>query len=220
MNIYSLLFSFAVFLVLIFWKTDNKKEKKAKTSKRSIIKHYLIPDTSWLVECGSKDINLLLNRIVYSYSLNKDEIYSIKIHKMVLNELKGLEKDPVKSEYVKRVFKFLREIKERFYNVEISDFGLEHPYEKFKTSDLSTTDAIVLSLAEKLLKENNNKDKVEITVLATDKALINTGRKNKINTTDWGLIYTKKKDLFEEDENFIEKMHKETIDYLLYISDD
>ena len=142
------------------------------------IKTILVLDTSWLMEIGKKDYNVLMD-------LLKPPEVEIRIHNRVFKELDGLKNVEEKSLQARKVSQYLEEAlntyKER---VQISDFGMKQPAEKFASALQSEVDAIVLTLAEMSEKENKN------TVLLT------TDRNQRIL---WGKDDKEIKNLFLKD---------------------
>jgi len=110
----------------------------------------LVLDTSWLMEIGKKDYNVLMD-------LLKPPKVEIRIHNRVFKELDGLKNVEGKSLQARRVSQYLEEALNTYKDrVQISDFGIKQPAEKFASALQSEVDAIVLTLAEMSKKENKN----------------------------------------------------------------
>lgn len=117
-------------------------EKQSKT--------ILVLDTSWLMDIGKKDYNVLMD-------LLKPPEVEIRIHNRVFKELDGLKNVEEKSLQARRVSKFIEEALSEYKDrVQISDFGIKQPAEKFASTLQSEVDAIVLTLAEMSEKEGEN----------------------------------------------------------------
>ena len=122
------------------------------------------------MEIGNKDYNVLVDL------LRPPEV-EIRIHNRVFKELDGLKNVEGKSLQARRVSKFIEEALSKYRDrVQISEFGIKKPAEKFSSALQSEVDAIVLTLAELSKKEG------EVELLSTDRNQTLIGKSLNINS--------------------------------------
>lgn len=204
-KLFSLIFSFVVFLFLIFYnskdttKKESERQIKNKNIKPKLKKVFLIVDTSWLMEIAKKNVNALKNYLA-PCPFFPNEMYYVKIHDCVIKELDGLKKNPDKGLYAVRAIKFIQEVQNNLHCVDISSFGLYTPYKEFSQAISSYTDAIVLSLAKKFSEENKYNKDIKVTLLTTDRTMIILAKQYNINVKDiYSNSYEEYNDTFEID---------------------